>query len=171
MRIDFRTPLRFASCLLSVAMLIGCAKSSVLLAEGESIPVPESAYDVQRHLVEADSFYQIDYKINVPYPETKTAEFYAQYFTKKGWHVCSGKGSGDDWSTFIDSTDAQSDVPTRRLLRHISSKKEKKLVLLMLRYYGVQETRRIEEKNCAPETRWKDNVQHVSVILYDLKDD
>lgn len=80
--------------LLLALPLESCAQAPRSISEKGSIPIPEAAYDVERHSLESESAYQIDFKINAVYPDTKAASFYTELFSEFGWHACT---NNDEW--------------------------------------------------------------------------
>lgn len=146
--------------LLLALPLESCAQAPRSISEKGSIPIPEAAYDVERHSLESESAYQIDFKINAVYPDTKAANFYTELFSEYGWHACT---NNDEWVEYGKRIGNETDVPTRQKLQYLASTTEKKLLLVALRYSGYQETGKIQSR------KWDNEVQQVTVVLYDLR--
>ena len=128
-----------------------------------SIPVPEKVFDVTKRPLKSESAYQIDFNLKARYPNTEAISFYSDAFTKNGWSVCAGNNAWTEYDKQED--DKKSTIPIRQKLEYFVSDKVKRLLLVALRYFGE---RRSDTKQ---PRKWNNEIQHVTVVMYDLRED
>ena len=128
----------------------------------KTIPVPTNVYDVNRYHLKADSAHQLDFKIDSPYPNANIITFYSDFYKAKNWSVCKGD---NEWREYDKGIDKEAATPIRQKLQYLASAKEKKLLLIALRYFGKK------DPSVNKTRKWGNNTQHVVVALYDLQGD
>lgn len=124
------------------------------------IPIPGAAYNIQRYKLVSESAYQVDFEIDVSYPDSSVVDFYLHALKNKGWSTCE-----HDDTSWIEYENASDDAVrlVRQKLEYLFSKEKSRLILVALRYYGYQVDDTVES------WQWNEEVQHVSVVLYHLR--
>jgi hypothetical protein len=130
------------------------------LVAGTAIPFPDHAYEVERYLLKKESANQLNFKMDVPYPNFEIITFYLKTYIEKGWSACEG---GKAWVTYLKRiNDSNKNISVRQRMRYMVNKNEKKLLMVSLHYYGEPADGKDKK------IKWDHDVQHATVVLYNL---
>ncbi len=103
--------------------------------EERSVRYP-NGYDIHTHTVGPYNIWQIDYKVNLPYPSKDVLEFYDDHLVSLGWTPFAEENyqaSYRIWQSFIDDTKKGSPRVHQLIAKW---KKDDKIIFVGIRYYS-----------------------------------
>jgi hypothetical protein len=125
-------------------------------AEGVALPLPPQAKEV-RNMNPEGAWLQTSYVVEAKYPDAFVAQFYLSN-VKAPWSQCFAEIP--KWDSFGDVSNGNNRY-VHQILMHWINRKERKLLLVAMRYYSTG-----SETRCEPEN----SSQYVAVAEYPEQD-
>ncbi|WP_456377440.1 hypothetical protein [Thiolapillus sp.] len=136
-------------------LVVSCRGSGV----ATKFEIFEGGQNVSLLDLKKESSEQLSYEVQLSYPNIKVLDFYSNILSSQGWTKCKPDGK---WSEQIKKEGAQF-IGTRHLVSYFFHSKRNKLLMLGLRYFSEP----VQQLTSGLE--WKNNKQHVTLIVYGLK--